>query len=61
MSLVSILIALIVFGLIYWLITAVIPLPPPIRTAAIVVLVVIAIIWLLQGVGMISGTPLRIN
>jgi len=48
--LIDILIAVIVFGLIYYVITL-IPLPPPFRTIALVVMALIAIVWLLSFVG----------
>jgi len=57
MSLVGILIALIVLGLIWWLVqTYILPrVAEPFRTIVIVVMVVIFIIWLLS---LIPGGPL---
>lgn len=48
--LVSLLIAILVIGLLVWLVQ-ILPIPEPFRTVAIVVVVIIAIIWLLEGVG----------
>lgn len=45
--LISLLVVLLIIGLVYWAITA-IPLPPPIRTVAIVVLCIFGIIVLLN-------------
>lgn len=45
--LIPILILLLVIGLVYWAITA-IPLPQPVRVAAIVVVALIAIVFLLS-------------
>lgn len=47
--LVSLLIAILVIGLLVWLVQ-ILPIPEPFRTVAIVVVVIIAIIWLLEGV-----------
>ena len=48
--LVSLLIAILVIGLIVYLVQ-ILPLPPPFKTAAICVVVVICIIWLLSMFG----------
>jgi hypothetical protein len=56
---VSLIIALVVFGLIWWLVTTYIPMPPPIRTIVTVVFVLILIVWLLQFVGGVPGLHLR--
>lgn len=45
--LISLLVAVLVFGLIYWVIS-IIPLPPPFRTVALVIMAVIALVWLLE-------------
>lgn len=55
--LVSLLIAILVIGLVVYLIQ-IIPLPPPFKTAAIAVICVIAIIWLLESFGGGFGTGL---
>lgn len=45
MSLIGILVALVILGLIYWLITL-LPLPAPFKQVAMVILIIIAILWL---------------
>lgn len=56
--LLSLLIVLIVIGLCYWVITQ-IPLPAPIRSIAIVVLVVVAAIYLIYVlIGLGAAIPL---
>lgn len=50
MSLVGLLIFVIIVGLLLYLIQ-VLPLQPPFKTVAYVILVIIAIFWLLGGVG----------
>jgi hypothetical protein len=46
----TILVALIIVALVYWVITT-LPLPAMIRTVAIVILVVFVVIYLLQFIG----------
>lgn len=58
--LIEILIAVVVFGLIYYVITL-IPLPPPFRTIALVVMALIAIVWLLSFLGPGFGGPLFVR
>ncbi len=53
----TLLVALIIFALIYWVIT-VLPLPDMIRTIATVVLVVFVVIWL---VNLISPGSIPLN
>jgi hypothetical protein len=61
MSLVSLLVMIIVLGIVVWLIQSVIPLPPPFKTIALCIVGVIAVLWLLQGVGVLNTTSLRLN
>ena len=56
--LISLLIAILVIGLLIWLIQM-IPLPEPFRTVAIVIVAIIAIIWLLESLGGATGLGLR--
>jgi hypothetical protein len=60
--LVSLLIAVIVIGLIYYIITL-LPLPQPFKNVAIIILLLICVIWLLGYVGAFPGAywshPLR--
>jgi hypothetical protein len=48
--LISILIFIIVLGLIYYLVTL-LPLPAPFKQIALIVVIIIAILWLIGGVG----------
>lgn len=48
--LVSLLIAVLVIGLLVWLVQM-LPLPEPFKTIAIAIIIVICIIWLLTGFG----------
>lgn len=48
--LISILILCLVLGLLYYLVQM-LPLPPPFKQVALVVIIVIAIIWLLESFG----------
>jgi len=59
MDLVSLLVVLLIFGVLFWLVSSVIPLQPPmLRTAAIVVL---AIIFILVLLGYVPMTHLHIE
>lgn len=49
MDIVSLLVVILVAGLLVYLVQ-VLPLPPPFKTVALVVVVLIVIIWLLGGV-----------
>lgn len=49
MDLVSLLILVIVFGIFFYLIQTVIPMPPPFKTAALVILSLILVMYLLDG------------
>lgn len=58
MSLVGLLVFIIVAGLIFylsWLLINMLPLPPPFKTAALCVLILIAIIVLLDMTGVLGG------
>jgi len=52
MDLISLLIALVVIGVVWWLVTTYIPMPQPIRTVITVVAVLILCIFLLQTFGL---------
>lgn len=54
MSLIGILVALCVLGLVYYLVTL-LPLPAPFKTIAQVVVILICIIWLLSNFGLLGG------
>jgi hypothetical protein len=55
MDLVGLLIAVLIFGLIYWLWTL-LPIPQPFKNVALAILIIIAIVWLLGGI-----PPLRVR
>ena len=60
--LVNLLIAFIAFGIVYWLITSVFPMPNPVRMGALCVLGFIALLYLLGLLGMIPAwQPLRLR
>ena len=52
MDLVSLLVVLVVLGLVWWLVTTYIPLPPGVKTVITVIAVLILCVWLLQMVGL---------
>jgi hypothetical protein len=65
--LLSLLVALIVLGLLYWIgkiIIEVLPLPPPFKAAALTILLVIillvALLWILGFFGLLGGHAWRI-
>ena len=60
MTLVGLLVALIIIGLVFWGVRAIagaFGIPPPIVTVIYVVLVILVVLWLLQSFGAISGGP----
>ncbi len=52
MDLIQLIIVLAVVGLVWWLVTTYIPMPPPIKTVITVVAVLILCVWLLQWAGL---------
>lgn len=61
MSIVGLLVALILIGLLFWgvrAISAAFSIPPPIVTVIYVVLVIIVVVALLQAFGGLSGGPI---
>jgi ABC-type glucose/galactose transport system permease subunit len=52
MDLVTLLVVLVVVGLVWWLVTTYVPLPPAIKTVATVIAVLLLCIWLLDWVGL---------
>lgn len=60
MTLIGLLVALIIIGLIFWAVRTVGPalsIPQPILTVIYVLLVVFVVIWLLGAIGLISSGP----
>lgn len=61
MTIVGLLVALILIGLLFWGVRAIVSafaIPPPIATVVYVILVIIVVLWLLQSFGLVSGGPL---
>jgi hypothetical protein len=54
MSLIGIVLALVIVGVVLWLINTFIPMAPPIRTVLNVFVTIVVCIWLLQTVGLLS-------
>lgn len=65
MSIVSLIVALVIIGLLFWVVRTLagaFGIPAPIVSVIYVVLVVIVVLWLLQSLGLSSGGPvLRLN
>jgi hypothetical protein len=61
MDLISLLVFIIVFCVIVWLIKTYLPIPEPIKTVIIVLIVLVAVIWLLNGLGIIGGHQYYLN
>lgn len=60
MNLLSLIVALVVIGLVFWVIqmlSGAFGIPPPIVTVIYVLFVVLVIVWLLQASGLIHGGP----
>lgn len=63
MSFLGLIIALIIIGVLLWLINAYIPMDPKIKLILNIVVVVIVVIWLLQALGLIGylNTPVGVR
>jgi hypothetical protein len=61
MSLIGIIIAIAVVGLILWLVETVVPMPVAIKRVLEAVVVLVLIIWLLQAFGLLSGNMMRVR
>ena len=55
MSIISIIIALVLVGLVLWLINSFIPMDAKIKTILNVVVVILVVIWLLRASGLLSS------
>lgn len=55
MSLITIILALIIVGVLLWLINTYIPMAGPIKSIINIVVVIAVIVWLLSAFGLISG------
>lgn len=61
MSIIGLLVALILIGLVFWAVRALgaaFGIPQPVITVITVVLVIIVVLWLLQSLGVLSGGPI---
>lgn len=61
MNLLSLIVALIVIGLVFWVIrtlSGAFGIPPPIVTVIYVLFVVLVVFWLLQTTGLLRGGPI---
>ncbi len=64
MSIISLVVFLIVIGCVFWAVKALsgaFGIPAPIVVVIQVIVVLIAVVWLLQMVGFVGGTPLRLR
>jgi len=61
MSLVGILLAIVVVGLILWVVETVVPMPVTIKRVLEAVVVLVLVVWLLQAFGLLSGNLLRVR
>lgn len=59
MTIIDLLIVIIVFGLLFYMVQTLLPLPAPFRTVTQVVLMVLLIVWLLGGLHL--GHPLLLH
>jgi hypothetical protein len=59
MSLVSIIVTLIIVGLLLWLVNNYIPMDGKIKNILNIVVVILVVIWLLQGFGLLGGLRIR--
>jgi hypothetical protein len=55
MSLISIIIALIIVGVLLWLVNTYLPLDPTIKKILNVVVIIVVVLWLLQAFGVLAG------
>lgn len=55
MSLIGFLVLVIIIGLLVYLVQL-LPLPPPFKTVAMVIVILVCIVWLLNSTGMLGGT-----
>jgi uncharacterized protein YhhL (DUF1145 family) len=55
MSIIGLIVALVVVGVLLYLVNTVIPMAPPIKTILNVVVVVAVCLWLLQAFGLLGG------
>lgn len=64
MSLIALLVFLVIIGVAFWAVRALagaFGIPPPIVVVVQVILVIVALVWLLQNLGLTGGPILRLN
>jgi hypothetical protein len=54
MTLLGLIIALVIVGVLLWLINSYIPMDPKIKTILNIVIVIVVVVWLLQALGLIG-------
>jgi hypothetical protein len=57
MSLISLIISLIVLGLLIWVVDALLPMEPKIKSLIKILIIIVFVVWLLQYLGMLTGNP----
>lgn len=57
--LLTILLVLVIIGVCLYLIETYIPMSPPIKTVIRVIVILVLVVWLLQVLGVVGGTPFR--
>ncbi len=63
MTIIGLIVALVIFGLIMWLVNTYIPMDPPIKAVLNVVVVLVLIVWLVSALGLLGSldVPIRIR
>jgi hypothetical protein len=61
MSLVELIIAIVLVGVLLWAVESFVPMSPPIRRVLQVVVVLILILWLLQAFGIFGAGNIRVR
>lgn len=56
MTIIGLLVALVIIGLLLWLLNTYVPMAPPIKTIINVVVILIVVLWLLQVFGLLTAT-----
>jgi len=61
MSLVTLIIVLVVVGFLLWAIETFIPMNPKVKLLMQVVVVIVLLLWVLEALGILAGTHIRIR
>jgi hypothetical protein len=54
---ISLIISLIVLGLLIWVVDALLPMEPKIKSLIKILIIIVFVVWLLQYLGMLTGNP----